>query len=352
MSKTIAKRRIAICEFLTTIEMSTLSTSLEFDDEESKYRGFRNEKNKTPYDMMSVIFSGSYNKGDACVSDKYIPYVITEKHGDYTVVAKENWDKYFPTIVLLQRTKTIDKSILDKYLIASTRHLKRSSSSSSSLHTPMTSKASSSSSSRPFYDCFQEDSFDSYEIKNEVMNQRENSMNDVDSFESYKSNNVVTNQKENTNNEFKSFSLFMNENDKTNIEVVPVNAADNSAVYEYTISNNSSDRTGYTIVKKSDNSELELEIDMTTTLLNPRIFKGACGTHRWKAYQDFNVPDKLYIQIGDSVVVKGITEKFKIHIIDPKYFTNEIVNMPMNTFTVKADIFTSVAVLALSPESL
>ena len=56
-------------------------------------------------------------------------------------------------------------------------------------------------------------------------------MNDVDSFESYKSNNVVTNQKENTNNEFKSFSLFMNENDKTNIEVVPVNAADNSAVY-------------------------------------------------------------------------------------------------------------------------
>ena len=66
MSKTIAKRKIAIYEFLTTIEMSTLSTSLEFDDEESKYRGFRNEKNKTPYDMMSVIFSGSYNKGDAC----------------------------------------------------------------------------------------------------------------------------------------------------------------------------------------------------------------------------------------------------------------------------------------------
>ena len=69
--------------------MSTLSTLLEFNDEESKYRGFRNEKNKTPYDMMSVIFSGSYNKGDACVSDKYIPYVITEKQGDYTVVAKK-----------------------------------------------------------------------------------------------------------------------------------------------------------------------------------------------------------------------------------------------------------------------
>ena len=94
------------------------------------------------------------------------------------------------------------------------------------------------------------------------MNQREISMNDGDSFESYKSNNVVTNQKDNTNNEFKSFSTFINENDKTNIEVVPVNAADNSAVYEYTISNNSSDRTGYTIVKKSDNSELELKFDI------------------------------------------------------------------------------------------
>lgn len=118
------------------------------------------------------------------------------------------------------------------------------------------------------------------------------------------------------------------------------------------MTNKSSGRTGFAIIKKSDDSKLELEFDMTATLLNPRIFKGACGAHRWKAYQDSNVPDKLHIHIGDCVVVKGISNKFIIHIINPQHFANEMVNMPMNTFTVTADIVTSDVVLPLSPESL
>jgi hypothetical protein len=89
-----------------------------------------------------------------------------------------------------------------------------------------------------------------------------------------------------------------------------------------------------------------------TLLLHPREFKGACGTHRWKAYHDMVVPDKMNIKIGDYIVVKGITDKGKIHIVDPTYTANELSNLPMNTYTVNTDNFTSVVALALSPESL
>ena len=107
-----------------------------YQDDESKFKGLRNEKNKTPYEFLSITFSGSYNKDDACVSDKYVSYVMTEENGDYTVIAEENWHKSFPTVALLQRSKIIDKSILEKSeLASSTRHLKSSSSTSSSLCT-------------------------------------------------------------------------------------------------------------------------------------------------------------------------------------------------------------------------
>ena len=325
MSKTIGKKKNAIQAFLMTIETETLSRLLEFEDGESKFKGFRNEKNKTPYEFLSIVFSGSYNKGEACVSDKYVPYVMTEKYGDYTVTAKENWRKYFPTVALLQRSKTVDKSILEKYLVASTRHLKSSTSTSSSLCTP-TASASYSFSRAPD-DNSHEDSIDYYSSNNVVTNEKANPVNDMDSFESFMR--VDTKAKE-----------------------IPLNNTDNDAVCEYTISNNTSEKTGVVRIKKIDNSDYELEFDMTATLLYQREFKGAYGTHRWKAFQEFIVPDKLTIQTGDYVVVKGITNKKKIHIIDPTYVANHDVDTQMNSFTVRADIFTSLAVLALSPESL
>lgn len=212
MSKTIGKKKNAIQAFLMTIETETLSRLLEFDDGESKFKGFRNEKNKTPYEFLSIIFSGSYNKGEACVSDKYVPYVMTEKFGDYTVTAKENWRECFPTVALLQRAKTIDKSILEKYLVASTRHLKSSSSNSSSLCTP-TASASYTFSTVP------------------------NDNSHEDSFEYYSSSNSVTNEKANPVDDMDSFKLFMRVD-------TTLNNADNDAVCEYTISNNTSEKTG------------------------------------------------------------------------------------------------------------
>lgn len=328
MSKTIAKKKNAILAFLITYDIEILSSLLEFGDDESNYKGFRNEKNKTPYEMLSVIFSGSYNRGEACVSEKYIPYVITEKNGDYAITAKENWQKHFPTVIILQRAKTIDKSILDKYLVASTRHLKSTSSSTSSLRTPTVSTSSSSSSPWTRGDYFQEDKY---------------------SFESYKSGAALDNS-EIPMDEVNSFESFMGENTMTNVNEVSVNAVDNSAVYEYTTSNNMSEGTGLAVIKRIDNSELEFEFDMAATLLNPRVFKGACGTHRWKAYKEKIVQDKLDIKVGDYIIVKGITDSGKIHIADPAYIAS---NMDaMRTYTVNADIFTSNAVLALSPESL
>ena len=223
-SKTIAKKKMAIQAFLLTIETETLSRLLEFDDEESKYRGFRNEKNKTPYEMLSVIFSGSYNRGEACVSDKYIPYVMTEKNGDYTVIAKDDWRKYFPTVTLLQRAKAIDKSILDKYLVGSTRHLKSlssnssSSCSSSALRTPTASVSSS--------DCF------SREL---------NDQSHEDSFESYSTNNFVTNLKGNPRKETDSFESFSRADSLT--KKISPNNMDSAALSEYTVSNNTSENT-------------------------------------------------------------------------------------------------------------
>jgi hypothetical protein len=371
MSKTIAKRKTAIHAFLEQIEIDSLSTLLEFTHVDSRYKGFKNEKGKTCYDMLSVIFSGSYNKGEACVTDEYVPYVMTEKNGDYTVIAKEDWYRHFPTIALLQRSiLTIDKSILEKFLVPNTRN--RSSSSSNSLRIPMEGSSSSSNSIRTPMES-SSSSTSSLRIPMESSSSSSNSLrtpvgstsssfsssralNDYfqeDSFESYQSNNVLMNQNENPTNDVNSFASFMSDKNMTNINEIPVNAMDNAAVNEYTISNKSSDRTGFALVTQANNLACEIDFDMTATILfHPREFKGAPGTHRWKAYQDMAVPDKLNIRIGDYVVVKGVTEKGKIHIIDPTYNANEMSNVSMITYTVMADIFTSVAVLPLSPESL
>ena len=112
------------------------------------------------------------------------------------------------------------------------------------------------------------------------------------------------------------------------------------------------EKTGLASIRKVDSNEVEVDFDMNATLLNPRVFKGVCGTHRWKAYQKMIVPGKVNINIGDYVVVKGVTDKGKIHIIDPAHAVNDVANMPMTSFTVMADIFTSVVVLVLTPESL
>ena len=130
---------------------------------------------------------------------------------------------------------------------------------------------------------------------------------------------------------------------------ISLNNADNDAVCEFTICNNASEETG---VVRMDNSDYELEFEMAVTLLYQREFKGAYDTLRWKAFQESTVPDKLIIKIGDYIVMKGITDIGEIHIIDPPYVANHDVNMPMSSFTVRADIFTSLAVLALSPKSL
>jgi hypothetical protein len=59
---------------------------------------------------------------------------------------------------------------------------------------------------------------------------------------------------------------------------------------------------------------------MDATIENSKVFKGNNGTHRWMAYNDLIVPNKLKIVVGDYVVVIGITAKSKSHIEDPTYY--------------------------------
>ena len=104
------------------------------------------------------------------------------------------------------------------------------------------------------------------------------------------------------------------------------------------------------VVQKADNTEEELEFDMDLTLCPPRTFRGATGTHKWRASQVMFIPGKVDIKIGDQVVVVGSTDKGKVHIIDPAFY--HVDNAVIKTFTVLSDIIASPCTFLPSPESL
>lgn len=127
-SKTITKKKSAIYSFLSTLPSLMLEKLLEFHDVESKYKGSRYVNSKQMFENVAIIFSGSYNRGETCIDESQTPYVMTEVDGDYTVAAKDNWQKHFPTVVMLQRNIKITKSVLDKFLIGNSRLFKNTSS--------------------------------------------------------------------------------------------------------------------------------------------------------------------------------------------------------------------------------
>ena len=310
-SKSISKRKSAIYLFLATLPSLTLAKLLEFDDEESKYKGFRDINSKQHFENLAIIFSGSYSGGESGINEAQIPYIISEVNGEYTATAKDNWQKCFPTVVMLQRNVKVTKSILERFLIANTRHSKTSSSS-----TPMQTPTPTTSSSSSY-------------LKSSAKNN--------DTYPEY------------------TFESFMSatDNDTEMIKVQsPINAIDNLAVNEYSILNDSSPRFGSAVLTKRDNTEMHLEFDMDSTIKQPRDFKGVKGTHKWTAYQELCIVDKIDIKVGDIVVVIGVSEKGKIYIVDPAYCTFDNKNTVMNTFTVRSDIFTSTCVIQKSPESL
>lgn len=100
-SKTILKRKSAIYVFLQTLPSQTLAHLLDFDDEESKYSGFRGINSKQHFENLAIIFSGSYNGGESCLSETCTPYIMTENNGDYSATKKLNWENFFPIVVML-----------------------------------------------------------------------------------------------------------------------------------------------------------------------------------------------------------------------------------------------------------
>lgn len=310
-SKTISKKKNAICSFLATLPTLTLAKLLEFDDEESKYKGFRDINTKQHFENLAIIFSGSYNGGESGINDSQTPYVLSVVDGEYTVTAKDNWQKCFPTVVMLQRNVKVAKSILERFLIGNTRHSK-SSSSWTPLNTPTPATSSSSS-----YSKSSATTNDSYADE---------------SFESFMS------ATENTTGTGKMESLK--------------DVIDDLVVSEYSILNDSSPRFGSAVLRNKDSTETQLEFDMDLTIRQPRQFKGVTGTHKWTAYQEFYILDKIDIKVGDNVVVIGISKKGKIHIADPAYYTFDIKSNAMNTFTVNSDIFAFTCIIQNTPESL
>jgi hypothetical protein len=82
--------------------------------------------------------------------------------------------------------------------------------------------------------------------------------------------------------------------------------------------NDSSNRSGFIKIKNIANSIMELEFNIDATIEIARVLKGNKGAHRWIAYKDVDIPNKLKISLGDYVVVLGIPTKNKVHIEDPK----------------------------------
>lgn len=118
------------------------------------------------------------------------------------------------------------------------------------------------------------------------------------------------------------------------------------------VMNYNSNRSGITKIVMKDNNIMDSEFNMDETIGNPRIFKDNNGTHRWMAYKELLVPNRLKILVGDYVVVFGITNKRKIHMEDPTYYNTDDTSGDMRTFSVDSNIFAKVDIHRLSPESI
>ena len=60
-------------------------------------------------------------------------------------------------------------------------------------------------------------------------------------------------------------------------------------VREYTIQNDSTPRLGFTVIMKTDNSNMELEFNLNLAISQPRELKGTRDTHKWKVFQDIGI---------------------------------------------------------------
>lgn len=212
----------------------------------------------------------------SCIAEELTPYTLTVEYEDYTATAKVSWRKHFPTITMLQRNTKIEKSIYERFLLGRPRNSTTSSSSSSSLTTPQSSKHSPS---------------DSVSSSNAVSH----SMRD-ESFDSFRT--------------IEQFDMKKSTQEKENEE------ANKLLIYEYVL-NDDCNRSGIAKITMKDNTLMDLEFDIDATIEHPRVLKGNNGTHRWMAFKELVVPEKLSILVGDYVVVLGITNKRKSHIEDP-----------------------------------
>jgi hypothetical protein len=309
-SKTISKKKNAVALFLTTILPETLTKLLQLDDEESKFKELRDKNANLAYANLAIIFSGSYNGGENPISDSFTPYTMTEDSGNYTAIAKVNWQIHFPTIVMLQRNSKVEKSLLERFLTKNVSRLQGKSS-----RTPLLTPTHA------------EGTFASY-YASATTNE------DGDTF---------------PDDTYESFSSKADDKTRMNRLEYGANEINNQSVREYTVQNDSTPRLGFAVILKTDNSNMELEFDMNLTISQPRQLKGSRGTHRWKVFQDLFVLDKIDIKIGDYVVVIGISNKGKIHVVDPSCHTS---SLHMKEYTISSDIFASMCTIQQSPESL
>lgn len=121
---------------------------------------------------------------------------------------------------------------------------------------------------------------------------------------------------------------------------------------EYNLDITNEDNVGTAMIIQSDLTVLEIDFNISLTVQVNRKFHGVAGTHEWKIYQPVDKEGVISLNVGDYVVVLGIT-KDKVHIQDPNYDKDTHTLDKIKTFKLNPEHFyVPHANLHASPESV
>lgn len=128
----VQNRKKSVYKLMLTLKSCDIVKAMKLDDKQSMYSGLKEPNGKHVYDCLAIMFSGAYNHGVVPFKEEYTPYTLTKEDMIYLATIKDNWRAHFPTVVMMQRNTSIQKSLLERFLTSNSKRVTTSSSSSAS----------------------------------------------------------------------------------------------------------------------------------------------------------------------------------------------------------------------------